>query len=172
MGAGTASLSETDTVDSLDRRASAENDVAAMTMPYIKNALALASLSDLNSMAANKAPRFPPAPTMPETDPTAHGRISGATAKVTPHAMHTNNPKRRKARSGRTKSCQSRKHHHEQAFEQDGLARVVSRFLDDSGRPLEQTRGECPENKATDVRQISHAAGLHLRNSTSVNELG
>src|SRR5215470_541808 len=90
-----------------------QRTTAAMTMPNIKNALALASLSDLNSMAANKAPRFPPAPTMPETDPTARGRISGATAKVTPHAMHTNNPKRRKARSGRTKSCQSRKHHHE-----------------------------------------------------------
>ena len=93
MSAGTGSTSDTDTLDSRNRSANAQKEVATTMLPRIKNASAPERLSDLNSIAARTAPRFPPAPTIPETDPTARGRTRGTTAKVTPHAMHTNNPR-------------------------------------------------------------------------------
>src|SRR6266496_1719855 len=97
MSAVADSSSGTETLPSRKRNSSAQNDVAATALPKIRNAFAPERLSDLNSMAARTAPRLPPAPTIPETEPTARGRINGTTANVTPQAMHTNNPNSRNA---------------------------------------------------------------------------
>jgi len=80
MRAVIGSISDTGTLASLNRKSNAQHEVAATMLPRMKNAFAPERFPDLNNMAAKTAPKFPPAPTMPETDPTAWGRINGTTA--------------------------------------------------------------------------------------------
>src|SRR5215475_802035 len=97
MGTGIGPIGAPGDSASLNRSNRVLNDVATTAPPRTRNAVDPDRLSDLNSIAARTAPRLPPAPTIPETDPTACGQIRGTTAKVTPHAIHTNNPKSRNA---------------------------------------------------------------------------
>src|ERR1700730_8488793 len=49
---------------------------------------------------------------------------------------------------------------------------IYARLVNNSRRTFEQTCGHRPENKPTEMRQISHTARLYLRDSTCMRELG
>src|SRR5215831_6348720 len=49
---------------------------------------------------------------------------------------------------------------------------IYARFLKDSRRTFEPTSGHRSEHKPADVRQISHTARLHLRDSSRMQQLG
>ena len=49
---------------------------------------------------------------------------------------------------------------------------IYVRLVNNSRRTFERTCGHRPESKPADMRQISHTAGLYLRDSTRMHELG
>jgi hypothetical protein len=50
-------------------------------------------------------------------------------------------------------------------------SRVIASDSRDSTLTLEQARGGGSKDEATDMRQVSHSAGLHLRHSACMEEL-
>ena len=65
--------------------------MAVTTAPQINSATCQSKPCVLNKNPAATAPAFPPAPTMPLTDPSARRLMNGTTAYVAPLDIFTNN---------------------------------------------------------------------------------